>query len=240
MNTKMKNIKLNGNNNNLKGKINSSEAAYSTILNKILELELKPGEIITESLLSENLGISRTPIRDALQRLEMEGLITTENRTKKIYFLTPSDIENIFDLKIAIESSLASLAAKKGQDYQLDELSNIMLKIHQLVKEFKNGPDHDQFFEKWLETDQEFHSKIAEMADNKRAEQIINTLNTQWHRIKTGLSAIEGRIEKSAYEHEMIGKAIISRDADAAELAVKSHLSNLKSMLLKLMKAFNY
>ena len=78
------------------------------------------------------------------------------------------------------------------------------------------------------------------MADNTRAEQIINTLNTQWHRIKMGLSAIEGRMEKSATEHEMIGKAIISRDTVAAEEAVKNHLSNLKNVLLKIMQAFSF
>ena len=104
----------------------------------------------------------------------------------------------------------------------------------------KDLPDNPlEFFEKWLNTDRQFHAKIAEMADNQRAEQIINTLNTQWHRIKVGLSAIEGRMEKSAAEHEMIGKAIISRDSDSAEQAVKEHLSNLKNVLLKIMQAFN-
>jgi DNA-binding GntR family transcriptional regulator len=120
-------------------------------------------------------------------------------------------------------------------------LSNIVLKIRELINDLKSGKeDENTFFEKWIDTDRRFHKKLAEMADNRRAEQIINTLNTQWHRIKMGLSAIEGRMEKSAAEHEMIGKAVISRDEQAAEQAMKEHLTNLKNVLLKIMQAFNF
>ncbi|MGM0375876.1 MAG: GntR family transcriptional regulator [Bacteroidota bacterium] len=224
----------------MKIKTNNAQSAYEIILKKIINMELKPGESITEVSISEKLGISRTPVRHAIQRLEIEGLIVTENRNKKIYYLTQRDIENIFDLKIAIESTIARLAAIKGSEKQMNELSNIVLNIGDLIKKLKTGKeDEDVFFEKWIETDRKFHSKIAEMADNSRAEQIINTLNTQWHRIKMGFSAIEGRMEKSAYEHEMIGKAIISRDPDTAELFLKNHLLNLKNVLLKLMQTFN-
>ncbi|HPE74649.1 MAG TPA: GntR family transcriptional regulator [Draconibacterium sp.] len=225
----------------MKTKTSNAQSAYFIILKKIIDLELKPGETITEVSLSEKLGISRTPVRDAIQRLEMEGLIVSENRTKKIYFLTPRDIENIFDLKIAIESTLSGLAARKGTDKQMDDLSNIVLRIREQINDLKSGRENENtFFKKWIDTDRQFHAKIAEMADNSRAEQIINTLNTQWHRIKMGLSAIEGRMEKSAVEHETIGKEIISRDAQAAEKAMADHLSNLKNVLLKIMQAFNF
>ena len=78
------------------------------------------------------------------------------------------------------------------------------------------------------------------MADNQRASQYIQTLNMQWHRIKIGLSAIEGRVEKSAVEHELIGKAIVNRDGFEAEKLMKEHLHNLKMMLLRLMQTFQY
>ncbi|MFI0429323.1 GntR family transcriptional regulator [Mariniflexile sp. HMF6888] len=220
--------------------ISSSLTAYQIILDKIINNELKPGEVITEVSLSEKLGLSRTPVRDAVQRLEMEGLVVTENRTKKIYYLTPLDIENIFDLKISIESTIARLAAEKGTDKQMNELGDIVLTIHDLLIERKNNPERmDHFFERWIEADKKFHAKLFEISDNQRAEQIITTLNTQWHRIKMGLSAIEGRIEKSAFEHKAIGNAIISRKPEEAEQAVIKHLTNLKDVLLKIMQAFN-
>lgn len=215
-------------------------SVYELIKNQILKLELKPGEIVTEALFAEKHGLSRTPVREAVQRLESEGLIISVNRTKKIYYLTPFDIENIFDLKIAIESSVARLATEKGTKAQLDDLINLVLEIRHLIDELKANGENETFFERWIETDERFHAKLFEMAQNPRAEQIIKTLNTQWHRIKMGLSAIEGRMEKSAIEHEIIGNAIISRDLNAAEMAVKNHLSNLKNVLLKIMQAFNF
>jgi DNA-binding GntR family transcriptional regulator len=220
---------------------NSTDLAYQKILEAILNFTLKPGEIVTEINLSEKLGLSRTPIRDAIRKLENEGLIITQNRTKKIYFLTEKDVEEIFDLKIAVESLIAGQAAKRGTKQQIDALSNITIEIRQLLEKKSNDSiKDDDFFSEWLKTDERFHDLLFEMSGNQRARQIILTLNTQWHRIKVGLSAIEGRTEKGAIEHEKIGKAIIQKNATEAENAMRSHLENLKVMLLKLMKAFNY
>lgn len=219
---------------------NSNDIAYKKILDAIMDFSLKPGESVTEVDLSEKLGLSRTPIRDAIRRLENEGLIITQNRTKKVYFLTEKDVEEIFDLKIAIESLVAAQAAERGTKGQIDALSNITIEIRQLLEMKSNSKMEDNdFFAEWLMTDERFHNLLFEMAGNQRARQIIQTLNTQWHRIKVGLSAIEGRTEKGAIEHEIIGKAIILRDPETAEKAVRNHLNNLKIMLLKLMKAFN-
>jgi GntR family transcriptional regulator, rspAB operon transcriptional repressor len=220
---------------------NSTDVAYKKILDSILDFSLKPNEIITEIGLSEKLGLSRTPIRDAIRRLENDGLIVTQNRTKKVYFLTEKDVEEIFDLKIAIESLVAAQAAEKGTPGQIDTLSNLTVEIQLLLEKKSSGKiEDDVFFTEWLKTDEQFHDLLFEMSGNQRARQIIHMLNTQWHRIKVGLSAIEGRTEKGAVEHENIGKAIIQRNPEAAEKAVRTHLINLKVMLLKLMKAFNF
>jgi DNA-binding GntR family transcriptional regulator len=217
------------------------DTAYEVILDNIMNFNLKPGEVITEVFLSEKLGISRTPVRDAIRRLENEGLVILQNRTKRIYFLTVKDIEEIFDLKIAIESKIASMAALKGNKEQMDKLSNLIIHIHKLItQKQRNEKDEESFFKEWLDTDIQFHDLLFHMADNQRANQYIQTLNMQWHRIKIGLSAIEGRVEKSAIEHELIGKAIVNRDSFEAEKSMKEHLHNLKLMLLKLMQTFQY
>lgn len=219
----------------------SSITAYNLILDQILDSKLKPGEIITEVSLSEQFGISRTPVREAIRRLENEGLVITENRIKKIYYLSSLDIENIFDIKISIESLIARLAATNGTKEQMNELSNTVIRIQELIKEKANGvKDEGLFFMEWLETDKKFHYLLFQMSGNQRAEQIINILNVQWHRIKLSLLAIEGRVEKAAEEHELIGRAVLSRNGQEAENAVKLHLNNLKSVLIRLMSAFHY
>jgi len=220
---------------------NSTEFAYQRILDSIQNYSLKPGEIVTEVELSEKLGLSRTPVREAISKLESDGLIVTQNRTKKINFLTDIDIEEIFDIKMAIESLIARQAAEKGTREQMNVLGNLLIDIRRLTeKKVKMGMPDDVYFEEWLRKDEQFHNLLFEMSDNKRAQQIIQTLNMQWHRIKLGLSAIDGRTEKTTAEHEAIGKAIIQREPEAAEKAVHHHLFNLKIMLRKLMKTFNY
>lgn len=220
---------------------NSTELAYQKILDSILNYSLKPGEVITEIDLSENLGLSRTPVREAIRKLENDGLIVTHNRTKTVCFLTDADIEEIFDLKIAIESLIVRQAAEKGTTEQMNVLGNLLIEMRRLrEKKIKNGMPDELFFEEWLKVDDRFHQLLFEMSDNNRAQQIVQTLNMQWHRIKVGLSAIEGRTEKTAAEHEAIGKAIIQREPEAAEMAVSYHLDNLKIMLQKLMRTFNY
>ena len=220
---------------------NSTELAYQKILDSIQDYSLKPGEIVTEVDLSEKLGLSRTPVREAIRKLESDGLIVTQNRTKKINFLTDVDIEEIFDIKMAIESLIARQAAEKGTREQMNVLGNLLIDIRRLTeKKIKIGMPDVVYFEEWLRMDDHFHNLLFEMSNNNRARQIIQTLNMQWHRIKLGLSAIEGRTEKTAAEHEAIGKAIIQRDPDAAEKAVHHHLDNLKIMLLKLMNTFSY
>jgi GntR family transcriptional regulator, rspAB operon transcriptional repressor len=215
--------------------------AYNLIIDKIINMEFRPGEIITEVSIAEKLGLSRTPVREALQKLEAEGLITTENRTKRINYLTPHDIENIFDLKIAIESFVVGAAARKGTPGQMDELSNLVIKFQQLGSDYQKGiAEKESFYAEWFETDRKFHNLIFEMADNHRAEQIIEMLNMQWLRIKMGISAMEGRIIKAAVEHEQIGNAIISRNEKDAELAIHIHFGNLKNELILLMRTFNY
>jgi DNA-binding GntR family transcriptional regulator len=220
---------------------NSTELAYQKIQDSILNYSLKPGEVVTEIDLSENLGLSRTPVREAIRKLENDGLIVTHNRTKTICFLTDTDIEEIFDLKIAIESLIARQAAEKGTTEQMNTLGNLLIEMRRLLeKKLKNGMPDEIYFEEWLKIDDRFHQLLFEMSDNNRAQQIVQTLNMQWHRIKVGLSAIEGRTEKTAAEHEAIGKAIIQREPEAAEMAVNHHLYNLKIMLLRLMRTFNY
>ena len=91
---------------------NTVETAYINILDNIIHRNLKPGEVVTENSLAEKYGLGRTPIREALKKLELEGLIVTENRTKKIYYLSPEDLEDIFNIKIVLESAIARWAAK--------------------------------------------------------------------------------------------------------------------------------
>ena len=78
------------------------------------------------------------------------------------------------------------------------------------------------------------------MANNNKAEEIIEKLNLQWYKLKVGILAIEGRIEKSITEHQIITKAIINKDAELAKNLMQSHFENLKVTLINIMRIFYY
>jgi DNA-binding GntR family transcriptional regulator len=217
------------------------EEAYETILDQILTLQIKPGEAVTEIALSDRLGIGRTPVREALKRLEQEGLIVTHNQRKRVYILSIREIEEIFDLKTAIEGSIARWATERGTDAQFADLQ----RIQDALDGFRAARETDDKAEEawltdWLDLDRGLHAHLFQMAENHRAEGVIKNLNVQWHRLKVGILAMEGRIDRTVAEHQKFVEAILARDPAAAEQAMAEHLQNLKRELVKLLKVYHY
>ena len=229
----------------MKEKTSSSKdawlTAYEAIRQQILSMKIKPGEIVSENNLSKQLGISRTPIREALKKLELDGLIISANRRKRVFILTIHEIEEIFDLKIAIEGSIARWAAERAQKKERDELQQIVDKMERFANIVPDqNYEVEAWVDDWLKVDNRYHDLLFLMARNKRAEQIIKNLNDQWHRLRIGILAMEGRIQKSVKEHHAIARAILDSDASEAELSMQEHLRNLKKMITTIMSAFHF
>ena len=215
--------------------------AYKSIKSLIMSARLGPGQAVTETALSESLGFSRTPVREALHDLEQEGLIVTRNRRKRVYILTVHEIEDIFDLKIEIESAVARWAAQRGSKSQFSQLRKISSQMKRLARlRPSDEQKEDAWLNKWLAADRKLHELLFAMARNKRAEQVIGNFNSQWHQLKLGMLALEGRVEKSAIEHERIVQAICARQPAKAQQQMRSHLQNLRKELVKIMKLAHY
>jgi DNA-binding GntR family transcriptional regulator len=213
--------------------------AYSLILDDIMNGSLKPGSVVTETYLAEKYKTSRTPVREAINILECEGLIVTTNRTKKIYSLTSGDIKEIFELKELIEGNVAWNAAKNITDIQREELKNIIAEMNKLRELTpKNEAEAKSYLEKWLSADSNFHGLLFRAAGNERARQVIARLNIQWHRLKVGLAAMEGRIGYAIPEHEAVGRYILEKDCEKARDEMVDHMENLKKYIIKLMGIF--
>lgn len=219
----------------------SKEEAYEKIQHLILSTQIKPGESITENSLAAQLGIGRTPIREALTQLEQEGLIVSHNGRKKVYVLTIQEVKEIFDIKIALEGSIAGWAAAQGNDRDRQKLKEIMGYMVQLAKE-RPGDEQgrEKYLSSWISYDRQLHEVIFSMSNNKKAEEFIEKLNTQWHRLRATVYALEGRIAESAVEHENFVQHIINQEPEAAERAMREHLKNLKKELIKAMQLFHY
>jgi GntR family transcriptional regulator, rspAB operon transcriptional repressor len=219
----------------------SKEEAYEVIKDLILSMKISPGESITENALSEQLGIGRTPVREALTKLEMEGLVVSQNGRKKIYLLTIQDMIEIFDIKITLEGAIARWAAERGSAQGRKLLETV---INEMKVIANNRPvdakERDKYLNAWLSKDRELHKLIFSMAGNQRAVQHIQNLNAQWHRLRIAAYALEGRIVKSATEHESFVLPIIYNNPEEAEKAMHNHLENLKIELIDTMKLFHY
>ncbi len=224
---------------NNKGK--SWQEAYKAIEEQILTSQIKPGEKITEIGMTAKLGIGRTPVREAMNKLEQEGLIIVENNRRRVYLLTIKEADEIFDIKILLESAVCAWAAERGTDNDCINLKKILTDMQSLIPVRPSDEMQEKvWFKKWIEKDVALHKMIFYMAGNHRVETYINNLNKQWHQLRLGLMAMEDRIDKSIEEHEKIVEAIIKRDAQAAEEAMVHHLSNLRKVLTQILKVFNY
>lgn len=220
-------------------KKNSPDDVYSLIVNEIIDGSLKPQEVVTENFLAKKYGLSRTPVREALNRLQCEGLIYTTGRTKRIYSLSVSDIREIFDLKKLIEGNVAENAARNISKKQSDELKKIVAAMQKLNKNYpKDEYEAKEFLGKWLELDRQFHELLFSIAENERAQHIIEKLNIQWHRFKVGLAAMEGRVGYAIPEHQAIALAVIEKNYTKARHEMTAHLENLKSYIIRLMVVF--
>ena len=207
----------------------------------ILGMEIKPGEAVTETALSQRLGLSRTPVREAFKKLEQEGLIVTTNRRKRVYILTIREMEELFDLKICIEGAVARWAAEKADTDGRRRLRDALTQMKRVAAARPADALKEQvWLEDWLDSDRRFHDALFEMAGNGRARQVIRNCNMQWHRLKLGMLTLEGRVERSVTEHEQVAAAILSGKPSVAQKAMETHLQNLKRELVKLMKILHY
>ena len=204
------------------------QRAYGAIKARIINLEYKPGTILTDSALADELKMSRTPVREAFHRLEYEGLLINQQRRGwKVYSLSLAEIADIFEVKIAVEGMMARRAADCSDDRLREDLRAQLEAMRAAVR---NG-DPNQ----WLGADKALHRTIASMAGNRRAARVVDNLNDQWHRLRLGFTALEGRMGHSTEEHSQFISCILAGDGENAERLIGEHLSNVHHALHSLL-----
>jgi DNA-binding GntR family transcriptional regulator len=208
--------------------ITYQQQAYQYIKAQIINLGFKPGEYITDAQIAGQLKISRTPVREAFHRLEKEGLLINEARRGwKIYTLSLHDIHEIFDIKEVVEGMVARKAAACQDEGMRTSLRTALKRMESAAVESDA--------EAWLEADFQLHHILFQMADNERAARIVANLNDQWHRVRLGFVALQGRTKRSAGEHRSIIQSILAGDGEQAELRMRAHLNQVREELVHLL-----
>ncbi|MEN6314654.1 MAG: GntR family transcriptional regulator [Clostridiaceae bacterium] len=199
---------------------------FSQLQNDILNGYYEPGESLIETKLSEELGVSRTPIREALRQLELEGLVQSiPNKGVIVKGVTSQDIQDIYTIRMLIEGLAARWAAEKITDEELQELKDTV----DLEEFYTVRNDYSHL----LQSDTKFHDIIFKASKSKP---LMHTLSTFHHYVqkarKMSMSS-PGRAMKVLGEHKAILQAIIDKDAQKAERLTTEHVSNASSNLLK-------
>lgn len=205
------------------------ELVLEAIREAIINGTLKPRERLMEIQLAEELGVSRTPVREALRKLELEGFIVMVPR-KGAYVadLSFKDIADVFEIRAALEALAAGLAAERITDEELEEMERL------LVEKAESIAAND--IEKLIEVDTKFHDAIYRASRNERLYAIINNLREQIQRFRTTSLAYPGRMKQSLDEHRSIVEALQARDVQLARNLAQEHIENAENSMIEAIK----
>ena len=205
-----------------------SKKVYENLRRRIANNLLKPLQPLNERVLAQELKISKTPIREALQQLKKEGFV--ENVPNKGFFvsrISVHDIREIFEVREILECRAASLAALRADR---EKLINIRKK-HESI-EFENGKNPQSL----LKAGDQIHTYIFESLGNNRLLAIYKTLQDHIARIRIFFvnQFDQRRLDASSDEHKEILEALIAQDASRAEEAMRTHLRNAMEHIKRL------
>lgn len=198
-----------------------AEKAYQLLVRKITQLELAPGSPMVEKALIEELEIGRTPIREALQRLAVEGLVVhVPNRGMFVSDVNATSAQHIYEFRSLIEGQAARLAALRASDKEIRELTSLQL---QLVE----ATDDDDI-DRYVDCDRQFYSVLARAAQNIYLGEVIPRIFNLHLRLWFVISERSGGWHEIARAHEEMTKGVVEAIArgepDEAELAIKIYV----------------
>jgi len=199
--------------------------AYEAIKHRIITLAYRPGTYLNETLICADLGIGRTPVHMAMERLMLENLVEVMPRKGIIVKpISVDEINAITEARRINEPAAAALAAARASDEELKRLRSV-------VRQTKTTPPHK--IEQFIALDREFHSTIREAARNPVLAQILATLHDRSLRHWFISLSDANRQHNVAVEHEAVVRALEARDSASAEAAMREHIDSLANARLR-------
>ncbi len=195
------------------------DVVFTTLRQAILRGELKPGERLMEIQLANKLGVSRTPIREAIRKLELEGLVLMIPRKgAEVAEITEKNLRDVLEVREALEVLAVQLACEKMNEEQIERLKIASKEFEETLVE----NDITQI----AEADVRFHDVVYEATDNKRLVQLLNNLREQMYRYRVEYLKRETVRQTVVEEHEELIQAIIDRNKEGAATNICKHIEN--------------
>lgn len=205
------------------------DVVYNTLREAILKGELKPGERLMELQLASKLGVSRTPIREAIRMLELEGLaVTIPRKGAEVAKMTVKDMEDVLEVREALDELAAKIACNKITEEQLQTLS----KVKDAFEESTKTTDIKQI----AMYDEKFHDVIYESTGNVRLVNLLNNLREQIYRYRVEYLKNVEVYPRLIKEHETILKALQDRNQELVVEAMRDHVENQATAVTQIIR----
>ena len=202
------------------------EIVLETMREAILQQVIKPGERLMESKLADEMGVSRTPIREAIRQLELEGyLIMVPRKGAYVAEISLKDIYEVYEIRTALEILASGLAAERATPQEIEQMERCIYRESSVL----NTED----IIKTVEVDTELHSLIYQASRNDRLMAILNKLREQIYRMRVVSTALPGRRVKSLGYHRDLVEAISQRDIERAEKIAGEHMRLAEQSLIQ-------
>ena len=199
--------------------------AYALIMEAIEAGHFKPGDRLVEAELAERFGVSRTPVREALQRLETQSMVTRDGRSLIVASLDHNQLSELYAVRTELEGLAARLAARHATDEEMHVLRMMVTEDRALL-----GRDPRLL----SRANKRFHKQIHLASHNRFLVQQLDLVHRSMALMATTSFAAEGRDGPALAEHEKIVAAIEARDGDAAYAALKDHISKAYETRLRI------
>lgn len=201
------------------------DVVFESLRKAIVEGSLKPGQRLMEVQLAEQLGVSRTPVREAIRKLELEGfVIMLPRKGAYVADMSVKDIVDVLEVRAALEGLAANLAAERMEEKEIEELKKVSEDLNEAMKE--------RNLDEILKKDVEFHQCIFESAGNKKLTQMINSLWEQVYRFRAGYMSDQSAMSGIREEHEQLINAIIRGEGEEASKCAKEHIERAEQYMI--------
>jgi DNA-binding GntR family transcriptional regulator len=189
--------------------------AYYLLLEAIDQGEFRPGDRLVESDLAERFGVSRTPIREALQRLETQSVLARDGRSLVVSSLNHDQLGELYTVRAELEGLAARLAAQHAAPEEVRVLWEMIRKDRELL----DRPDM------LARANKRFHRQIHLASHNRYLVQQLEMVHRSMALVSNTTLAVEGRGQRALEEHEAVVRAIEAHDGEAADSAIRTHIS---------------
>ena len=207
------------------------DVVFNILRQAIITGEFAPGERLMEIALAERLGVSRTPVREAIRKLELEGLVVMIPRKgAEVAKITEKDLKDILDVRCALEELSASLAAEKINEEQKKELKFALLAFEKAIQLGDTAEIADK--------DMDFHDVIFEIADNPRLTTIVNNLRELIYRYRLEYVKDFDYHDTLITEHRKLTEAILNHEGEKAQRIMKKHIYNQEITVIKNIQSY--